>query len=105
MIKGELKANAIDVTTYKVVLSENPSIIAKFVVVNTETGITHAVVEELNQGCWSDKTLIQAQELADLIEADLAKLHLKSSNQAQKGESFPEGGLGEHLMGNDVTSV
>jgi hypothetical protein len=105
MIKGELKANAIDVTTYKVVLSENPSIIAKFVMMNTETNVTHAVVEELNQGCWSDATLIKAQELADLIETDLAKLHLRSSYNAQKGESFPEGGLGEHLMGSDTSSV
>jgi len=105
MIRGELKANALEVTTFKVVLAETPAIIAKFVLTNTETRVAHAVVEELSQGGWSDATYLKVRELAQQIEEDLAKQHMMSISSAQKGEYFPEGGIGEYLASKDAKSV
>jgi len=109
MIKGTPKIDAMELTAFKVELP-GMRILTRVDLVESANGLIHATVrsEEAHQpGTWSEETVEAVKRLAELIEADLANIHLAGMGPTEdrKGLQLPESGLGENLSGSDAPSV
>ena len=76
--------------------------------VDSETGMTHGWTR--GEGpVWSKETMVKLQELKDLMERDLAKIHFREDSvhaigaPKTPGLNFPSG-IGQHL-GHETPSV
>ena len=109
MIKGDLKIDVLTLRAFKVELPQM-HILTRVDLVDSGSMVAHATIksDRPHQGhTWSKGTIEALQTLVDLIERDLARIHLKDYDQQpeSKGLKLPESGLGEHLSAADAPSI
>lgn len=113
MKTGTLKADGLIVAEINITFLRGPApkMDAKAAIVNSSAGQTHGWTTA--SGNWSPETLERLAALRESMESDMAKEHfVQEKGLSTIGGSTPnnttgsgDGGLGEHLGGEEVPSV
>lgn len=106
MIRGTAKFDGMAIGEISInFLSPTVHMEAKAAFVNSETGTTHGWTKSAQ---WSPETMRKLQELKELMEQDLAKVHFVGDGGVQTGASEggrAAGGLGEFIAGSEAPQV